>query len=157
MRQCDGLAIEIIQRAFTKQLVGRSLNPSYRGQCTTLHHASIWLRREKPSLQFLNRLSNGNSCISAPHFRNQAPYSLCNTLLVITTDTARRDITAHVFLIEYSSLRRLLPQRLRLLSSSNIAPKTGVRRSLTTPTLKSIYDTYISQSRGYEVGLIFCK
>lgn len=110
----------------------------------------LWLRHARANLIFFNSFIDGSSCSSAVQFRSQTPYPLGISKLVNTADMKKQALEINVFIVNHSSMRDSLLQKLHLLSLSNIALKT--RSTDISNTL--VHTTRISQVLGLGLEIL---
>ena len=121
LNKCDRLAIERVQRSFTKLLYGSSNSISYRDRCTSLHLDPLWLRRLKINLAFVFRLSHCSaySTDTSLSFRPCSQYALRNTKCTFYIPFSRSTYRSKFFLIKYLVIWNSLPSNVR--ESSNLS------------------------------------
>ena len=154
MRQIDRIAIENVQRTFTKQLVGYSSSLNYKQRCDLLHLEPLWLRRMKNNLSFFHSLLKYRSCKASPVVRDPLSlrFSLRQNSHSVTVPSSRTSLRSNFFIVKYSQMWNKLPPNVRAISHLPRF-KEELNKRLDVLTLVSNNDPYTSEERAYEVGL----
>lgn len=123
-RKCDRVAIESVQRSFTKRLLAPS-TLNYRGRCQQLGLEPLWLRRLRCNLIFLFNITKAPDTILARYFRStgDARYDLRNMNYSFYLPIAHSGVRYNFFLYRYAKVWNRLPLALR--SSETTAQFAG--------------------------------
>ena len=115
LRKSDKLAIESVQRSFSKRLIGWSTNMKYHDRCELLGLEPLWLRRIKIGLFLLFKIIHGLSFSNndSLHFKSISGYCLRNESSILLIPRSRTKLRYDFFLNRYSSLWNSLPTYLR--------------------------------------------
>ena len=116
LRKSDKLAIESVQRSFSKRLIGWSTHMKYHERCVLLNLEPLWLRRIKIGLCLLFKLIHGLtfSTNESLQFKSHTRYSLRNDSNILLIPRLRTTLRYNFFLYSYSSLWNSLPIYLRM-------------------------------------------
>ena len=114
----DRLALEGVQRYFTRLLLRKQLPLCYRERCIKLHLDPLWLRRARLNLCYLFRLLHGSSHIASacPHFKPPSNYSLRSDGYQLEVVRSRTSFSQNSFLSFYPTLWNNLPIEIRSIS-----------------------------------------
>ncbi|MBM6549250.1 RNA-directed DNA polymerase [Streptococcus dysgalactiae] len=156
MRKSDRVALESVQRSFTKQLVGVSSPLNYRERCELLHLEPLWLRRLKLNLCFLFNLLHGQaySSCTRPSICPSTPYNLRYRELTLTVPRTRLALRYKFFLVVYSTIWNKLPVDVRSCPSL-VQFKFALRKLLDVPYVTQMKNYHLDIARAYEVGFDF--
>ena len=117
LRKCDSIAIEHVQRKFTKPISRTDL--SYRQRCHDLNLQPLWLRRVILNLLFLFRLIHkliySNS--DPVSFAEKKSYNLRRNIFLLPVYKSRSSTRSNFFINKYSSLWNTLPDFIRSATS----------------------------------------
>jgi sarcosine oxidase/L-pipecolate oxidase len=152
LRKCDRVALERVQRTFTKSIVGLTTTLSYRSRCQSLAIEPLWLRRLKLNLSFLHSLIYGHSFTSLHHlkFLTVGPRTLRNKASTLPLTVSKTNLRSHFFLVKYSLLWNKLPQEIRETTSLPLFRKR-TSLFLTTKNLMTLFGHFDEDSL-YEAG-----
>ncbi|MBM6549285.1 RNA-directed DNA polymerase [Streptococcus dysgalactiae subsp. equisimilis] len=153
MNKSDKIAIESVQRSFTKLLLGSNCFLSYQERCHLLKLEPLWLRCIKLNLVFLYKLLQRNtfSC-TAINFQADSSYALRNKDNRLPMPVPKTSLRSHFFLHVYSKLWNQLPLRIRQCSSIN-SFKRLLAEFLTVEKLLRLSNTFISLQSAFEIGV----
>ncbi|MBM6549270.1 reverse transcriptase family protein [Streptococcus dysgalactiae] len=155
MNKAARVAIEGVQRVFSKQLIGFSTSLNYRQRCELLNLEPLWLRRIKLNLCFLfnmiHRNTYSSSCLS---FLTPQRYHLRHSNFTLPVSRCRVKFRYNFFLLVYSRLWNKLPEGIRSCQSLTQF-KLALRKFMLVPNLVRIAKYHIDVDRAYEVGLEF--
>jgi hypothetical protein len=131
------LAIEGVQRRFTKMLFPLGSLLCYQERCEILRLEPLWLRRLKLNLAFLHRLlyHHAHMASERPCFSESSSYNLRNTELTISCSLSRTAFHRYSFIPFYSHVWNRLPADLRMISDIYVFQK----RLNTFLNLESVY------------------
>ena len=152
MTKFDRVAIESVQRRFTKQLLGWSTSLSYRERCQNLNLDPLWLRRLRLNLVFLyNLLHNRSFSFDPVSFSRETPYLLRHRPFTVPSSIAKSAIRSRFFLLVYSKVWNKLPITLRASQTksqflSALIPYLSVTRALQLSNMSMAED--IAYERG---------
>ncbi|MBM6549286.1 RNA-directed DNA polymerase [Streptococcus dysgalactiae subsp. equisimilis] len=156
MRKADRVAIENVQRLFTKQIVGFSSPLTYRQRCERIHLEPLWFRRTKLNLCFLHKLIHGLVHTSTEPLLTplQHSYSLRHSDFKIRLPLSRTALRCNFFLNVYTKLWNWLPHSIRT-CTSHLQFKSALNRFLSVSKLTEFLNPYTSLDRAFEEGLVF--
>ncbi|MBM6549288.1 RNA-directed DNA polymerase [Streptococcus dysgalactiae subsp. equisimilis] len=154
VRKADRVAIENVQRLFTKQVVGFSTPLTYRLRCELLALEPLWFRRVKLNLGFLHKLVHGlvHSASQPLEVSSHSPYFLRHGDFKIRLPIAKSALRYNFFLPVYSKLWNWLPPSVRSCASP-IQFKSALASFLSVEQLIEFYNPYTSLDRAFEDGL----
>ena len=109
------LAIEGVQRRFTKAFFPSENWPTYRARCMLLRLEPFWLRRLKLNLVFLHQLIYEHSHIALwrPSFVFNSTYNIRKIQCTVSITHSRTVFHRYSFLNYYSRIWNKLPSSLR--------------------------------------------
>ena len=119
LRKCDRIAVESLQRTFTKYVVGSSSAKTYRERCIALSLDPLWLRRMKLNLFFLHSLLYGGIPNNNPllKLQNNGPHHLRNKANTLIIPMARSSLRDRFFSNRYAIIWNRLPPDVRAISN----------------------------------------
>jgi hypothetical protein len=152
LRKCDRIALENLQRSFTKSLIGCSTTLCYRERCQALRIEPLWLRRLKLNLTFLHNLVHQRSFTSLVRIRFLPTDSrnLRNKVSTLPLPFARTNLRSHFFLVKYSALWNKLPEEIRETKSLPLFRKR-INLLLTSSEIMLLFG-HCNEDTLYEVG-----
>ena len=147
------IAIEGVQRRFTKAFFPSDNRPTYRARCTLLRLEPLWLRRLKLNLVFLHQLIYKHSHIALwrPSFAPNLTYNLRNTQWTVSINRSRTDFHRYSFLNYYSRIWNKLPISLRS-EEEPLAFKRQLRAFLSLDTISRLWSLQLSEDTLFECG-----
>ncbi|MBM6549269.1 RNA-directed DNA polymerase [Streptococcus dysgalactiae subsp. equisimilis] len=156
MRKSDRVAIENVQRLFTKQVVGFSSPLNYRQRCEHINLDPLWFRRTKLNLYFLHKLVHGlvHTSTEPLHTPIQHSYSLRRSDFKIRLSLSRTALRCNFFLNVYTKLWNWLPHAIRTCVSHQQF-KSALSKFLSVSKLVEFLNPYTSLDRAFEEGLAF--
>ena len=113
LRKSDCLAIERVQRRFTRNLKSWTGDPSYMERCSSLGLDPLWLRRIKSTLCFLHRLVHYPVPPIVTFAQTDVSNRLRNQRLKIKPPIARSHLCHNFFLYKYHLIWNELPEHIR--------------------------------------------
>ncbi|CAH8581334.1 unnamed protein product [Dicrocoelium dendriticum] len=118
-RKHDRIAIEKVQRAFTKRLIGTSLVLPYSERCDLLKLDPIWLRRLKVNLALFFNILHKNVHTPSIDLSLMKPngYNTRNRENSVMVRRSKTNISANFFLNRYSRIWNKLPTDIRTSTS----------------------------------------
>lgn len=118
LSKADRLAIENIQRRFTRCLLPITNASSYRARCTQLRLEPLWMRRLKLNLAFLHKILHNSTHVASgcPTFILNSPYNLRNSEFTLNIQPSRTSFHSRSFFVLYPSVWNRLPVELRSMS-----------------------------------------
>jgi hypothetical protein len=154
LRKCDRIALENVQRSFTKCILGTSCNLTYRQRCEKLRLEPLWLRRLKLNLTLLFRIAHGHIHTSSFElsFTDNPHYELRNKEKTFSLPYVRTTQRSNYFTLRYSFIWNKLPEDLRTCNSISKFKKLLARR-LNTITAVCLLDPSLPLDSAYEHGL----
>ena len=154
LRKSDKLAIESVQRSFSKRLIGWSTNMKYHERCVLLDLEPLWLRRIKIGLYLLFKIIHGLSFSNNKnlHFKSHPNYCLRNDSNILPVSRSRTKLRYDFFLNRYSSLWNTLPIYLRECTSFNHF-KQEIEHFVTVNNLIAHFSPATSIDTVYSEGL----
>ncbi|WP_432422650.1 RNA-directed DNA polymerase [Streptococcus dysgalactiae] len=155
MLKSDRIALEKVQRSFTKHLVGFSSPLNYKERCELLHLEPLWLRRLKLNLCFLFNLLHGRShSLTKLNVCPSTSYPLRHRGLTLPVPRSRLAFRHKFFTIVYSSLWNKLPIAVRSCSSL-FQFKAALHKLLDVEYVVHATNSHIDIARAYEAGFDF--
>ena len=147
------LAIEGIQRKFTKMLFDTGCTKSYRARCQILNLDPLWLRRLKLNLIFLHALIYQNAHLASerPAFAVHHSYNLRNTEFCLNYNMSRTVFHQYSFLSFYPRLWNRLPLSIRSISNYHIF-KRRLSLFLSIKTVDSLLNPQLPLDLLFEQG-----
>ena len=120
LTKANRLAIERVQRNFTKALFSGGDTMTYRLRCERLNLDPLWLRRIKLNLTLFHKLIYRHSHLTyePPYFFNNERYALRNTEHIVQYRTAKTVTYQYSFFPLYSHLWNRLPASIRSISDA---------------------------------------
>ena len=153
LRKCDRVAIESVQRAFTKYVVGFSSTLTYRERCIALPLEPLWLRRMKLNLTFLHNILYCGTFNTNPLLKlhNGGPYCLRNKSNTLVIPKARTSFRAKFFSNRYAALWNRLPPDIRAISNT-FQFKMRLHKFFTTENILHLFQVNQTLDSLYENG-----
>jgi hypothetical protein len=157
LRKCDRVALEKVQRAFTKRILGYSCKLNYRTRCETLCLDPLWLRRLRLGVNLLYSIIHRTvHCNSATlSFHSNSTYILRNKSKIIQLPLIRTVIRSKFFIIRYASIWNKLPTELRDCDNPNRFKKL-LKQFFTVSCSVSLLNPCMSLDIAYEEGVTNC-
>ncbi|CAL8107568.1 unnamed protein product [Calicophoron daubneyi] len=153
VRKCDRLAIESVQRTFTKSILGWSTPLSYRQRCLDLRLEPLWMRRLKLNLNLVHGIAYGHA-FSNSILKKREPihtYSLRNKESCLIETPARTAVRHRFFTVQYATLWNRLPQHIRT-ASNKFTFKALLSRYLTLSNICRLFRINCTDDDLYEQG-----
>lgn len=152
-RKSDRMAIEKVQRSFTKRLLGSS-DSSYQDRCKQLGLEPLWLRRLKINLVFLYKLVKISDSSIGCYFQltGDTRYPLRKKAHSFSLPKTRRNIRFNFFLYRYAYVWNRLPSVVRA-SDNAMQFSSAINRLLSVPKVAEIMGTCISEDELWKQGL----
>jgi hypothetical protein len=153
LRKCDRVALESIQRSFSKAIAGYSTMLTYHGRSDLLSLEPLWLRRLKLNLIFLHSILNNRTYAANINLISHvsATYSLRNKGFTVQIPRVRTSTRERSFLVKYSSIWNRLPYEIRA-TSSKLVFKTRLYQYLTAEKTLSLFKVSMTLDDLYECG-----
>ena len=153
VRKCDRLAIESVQRTFTKSILGWSTQLSYRQRCLDLRLEPLWMRRLKLNLGLVHAIAYGHAFSSSnlTKLESKRAYSLRNKQNCLKETPARTAVRQRFFTVQYATLWNRLPQHVRS-ASNRFTFKMLLYRYLTLPNIRRLFHINCTDDNMYEQG-----
>ena len=151
VRKCDRLAIESVQRTFTKSILGWSTQLSYRQRCLDLRLEPLWMRRLKLNLGLVHAIAYGHvfSSTNLTKLESKRAYSLRNKQNCLKETPAQTAVRQRFFTVQYATLWNRLPQHVR--SPSNRFT-FKMLLYLTLPNTRRLFHINCTDVNPYEHG-----
>lgn len=156
IRKQDRVAIENVQRSFTKYLFGPSTQLSYHQRCQLLKIEPLWLRRVKLNLCFLFKLIHQQTYSTSPQptFRLPSTYPLRQRNLSLTIPRTRTALRENFFLNKYQSIWNKLPLSIRSIETLG-SFKRSINEFFTVSSILTMLNCNIAVQQAYEEGIGF--
>ena len=153
LSKAERVAIEYVQRKFTKALLFADRSMGYRVRCRKLQLDPLWLRRLKLNLIFLHNIIHNRTHLAAglPTTTIKARYSLrsADTSLVYPRSTC--SFHQYSFLTYYSSVWNKLPVAIR--SATNIYMFRRLLSShLSLENIRTLFSPHLTLDQLFEQG-----
>ena len=153
LTKANRLAIERVQRTFTKALFPAGSTMSYRVRCEHLKLDPLWLRRVKLNLILFHSLVYQHRHLSyeCPQFSFNQRYTLRNSEHIIQYRTAKTVAYQYSFIPFYSHLWNNLPAPVRRISDK-ISFQRQLNLVLKLATIQHFFNLQQSLDRTFEEG-----
>jgi hypothetical protein len=154
IRKCDRVALENVQRAFTKMVCGTSSILSYRERCDQLQLEPLWLRRIKMNLVLLFTLVHHQIDAGSIHlsFQTDSRYNLRNKINTLPIPQVRTALRSNFFSVRYLSIWNKLPMGLRTCTDLRRF-KSALSQYLTISNAVALVAPQIPINTAFEHGL----
>lgn len=153
LSQSHRLAIESVQRQFTKLILSDTPEENYYARCVKLKLEPLWLRRLKLNLVFLHGLLylDIHMASNRPTFALVTSYELRNTECTITIERSKTSFHRFSFLPHYSRIWNKLPSHLRTIDNPKQF-KPALTRFLTFEAAFSLFNPQTTPEYFFEHG-----
>jgi len=147
------LAIESVQRKFTKALLPFANQLNYRARCQTLKLEPLWLRRMKLNLQFFHALIFEHTHVASerPIFISKPHHNLRNVDFLTSHPLSKTKLHQYSFLPHYSRIWNSLPVYIRSIENP-MAFKRQLQLYLSPEVAPSLLGSQVFIDTLYEQG-----
>ena len=149
------LAIESVQRRFSKALFPHSKHLTYQERCHILCIEPLWLRRMKLNLLLLHRLVYRNAHIASYiyplKFTEATPYNLRNTTHTFPIPHSYSIFHTKSYFILYTRLWNKLPEGIRCIDNHYVF-RCSLIRYLTVDEVNKLLKIHLPLNRLFEEG-----
>jgi hypothetical protein len=148
------LAIEGVQRRFTRLLLPPGCLTNYRERCGVFRLDPLWLRRLKLNLIFLHGLVHQKKHVACdiPSFVDNSTYNLRNNEYALSCCSSRTSLHSYSFFSMYPRIWNRLPLSLRMISDYNTF-RRQLFAFLSFETVNALLDPQLPPYILFEQGL----
>ena len=147
------LAIESVQRKFTKSLLPQHCSLNYKARCLTFKLDPLWLRRLKLNLYFFHALIFRHTHVASerPLFTTTPQYNLRNTQFLSSYSFSNTMLHRYSFQPHYSRIWNKLPIYIRSLENPQ-AFRRQIRSHLSVEIASSLLGSQLPIDKLFEQG-----
>jgi hypothetical protein len=153
LRKCDRVALESLQRSFSKAITGYSTTLTYKERSILLSLEPLWLRRLKINLVFLHSILNDKTYATDINLNLQgsSTYSLRNKDFTVLVPRARTSKRERSFVVKYSTIWNRMPCEIRA-TASRFLFKSRLTKYFTAENVLSLFKISTTLDDLYECG-----